>query len=178
MCLPRHFPGSLLAHPDYILNAGSDGLPLAKDHPSWLLKNDALVVDARRKDSRCCSRCRLPSKIYSDFLIHQQCRNACLPLSFLVTLLKTKLEHHNSQPHLQSYKVKCIFFWKMFKGERKFSRLSRVPVLETRWVAVCHYLQDSGGMLILQPVFMEAGCLTVTHELQGILRILPLVERE
>jgi hypothetical protein len=51
MCLPRHFPGSLLAHPDYILNAGSDGLPLAKDHPSWLLKSDALVVDARRKDS-------------------------------------------------------------------------------------------------------------------------------
>lgn len=45
-----HFPGSLLAHPDYILNAGSDGLPLAKDHPSWLLKSDALVVDARRKD--------------------------------------------------------------------------------------------------------------------------------
>ena len=46
---PRN-PGSLLAHPDYILNAGSDGLPLDTQQPSWLLKSDVLVVDARQKD--------------------------------------------------------------------------------------------------------------------------------
>lgn len=49
--LPRHVAGSLLAHPDYALNAGSDGLPLAKEQPTWLLKSDALVVDARHKDT-------------------------------------------------------------------------------------------------------------------------------
>ena len=42
---------SLLVHPDYILNAGNDGLPLASEQPSWLQKKDILVVDARRKDA-------------------------------------------------------------------------------------------------------------------------------
>jgi len=41
-------PDSLLLHPDYILNAGSNGLPKA-DGPRapWLIKEDVLVVDAR-----------------------------------------------------------------------------------------------------------------------------------
>eukprot|EP00434_Breviolum_minutum_P025349 symbB.v1.2.022398.t2/scaffold1985.1/size93608/7 len=42
---------SLLVHPDYILNAGHDGLPVASEQPSWLQKKDILVVDARRKES-------------------------------------------------------------------------------------------------------------------------------
>eukprot|EP00439_Symbiodinium_sp_Y106_P059470 s1542_g8.t1 len=46
----RAQPGSLLLHPDYLLNAGSEGLPKAEGpRPSWLLKEDLLVVDARRE---------------------------------------------------------------------------------------------------------------------------------
>ncbi|CAJ1425193.1 unnamed protein product [Effrenium voratum] len=41
---------SLIDHPDYILNAGSNGLPLAEHQPSWLVKQDVLVVDARRQE--------------------------------------------------------------------------------------------------------------------------------
>jgi len=37
--------------PDYILNAGNDGLPVASEQPSWLQKKDILVVDARQKES-------------------------------------------------------------------------------------------------------------------------------
>ena len=46
----RQVTSSLLVHPDYILNAGNDGLPVASEQPSWLQKKDILVVDARQKD--------------------------------------------------------------------------------------------------------------------------------
>ena len=48
---PRQVTSSLLVHPDYILNAGNDGLPVASEQPSWLQKKDILVVDARQKES-------------------------------------------------------------------------------------------------------------------------------
>ncbi|CAE7365376.1 unnamed protein product [Symbiodinium natans] len=44
----RPAPQSLLLHPDYLLNAGSEGLPQAAGpRPSWLVREDLLVVDAR-----------------------------------------------------------------------------------------------------------------------------------
>ena len=39
--------------PAYVLNAGKDGLPIADGkRPSWLVKEDELIIDARPKISR------------------------------------------------------------------------------------------------------------------------------
>ena len=125
--VPRRFPGSLLAHPDYILNAGSDGLPLAEEQPSWLLKSDALVVDARRKDSRCCSSCRLYIKRYFDSSAMHD--NACFFPFFPGHTSETKLKHHNSQLSASLTNSRAVFRYafssKMFKCQSKFLRLSR-----------------------------------------------------
>jgi len=92
-----------------------------------------------------------------DILIHQQC------------LFFSLFPGHTSENQTQTSQLPASLTDRraIRRHAFVFQRCSKVKVNSRGFQGflACRYLQDGGGMLILQPVFMEAGCLTATHEL-------------